>query len=89
MVDPSILEGVQSLFKQAQKDDFAFLALLILTGIFYNFYFKEKPDPYHHVWFEKPQTADANAKGEDTRDIAVKLEESVCNLWVSHFCYKS
>ena len=77
MVDPSFFAGVESLLQQAQKDDFAFLALIILTGIFYNVYIKEKPDPYHHVWFEKPQTADANAKGADTRDIGVKLEESV------------
>ncbi|PMD38570.1 riboflavin synthase domain-like protein [Hyaloscypha variabilis F] len=79
LVDPSIL-GVQSLLQQAQKDDFAFLALIILTGIFYNVYIKEKPDPYHHVWFERPQATDANAKGADTRDIGVKLEESKKDL---------
>ena len=79
LVDPSIL-GVQSLLQQAQKDDFAFLALIILTGIFYNVYIKEKPDPYHHVWFERPQATEGNAKGADTRDIGVKLEESVCRI---------
>jgi NADPH-ferrihemoprotein reductase len=79
LVDPSIW-GVQSLLQQAQKDDFAFLALVILTGIFYNVYIKENPDPYHHVWFERPQATDANAKGADTRDIGVKLEESVCRI---------
>jgi len=77
MVDPSLFAGVDCLLQKAQKDDFAFLALIILTGIFYNVYIKEKPDPYHHVWFEKPQTADANAREADTRDIGVKLEESV------------
>ncbi|KAE9368872.1 putative NADPH-cytochrome P450 reductase [Stipitochalara longipes BDJ] len=80
LVDPSIFGGVESLIRQAQKDDFAFLALIILTGIFYNVYIKEKPDPYHHVWFERPQAADANARGPDTRDIGVKLEDSKKDL---------
>lgn len=77
LVDPSILSGVETLLQHTQKDDLVFLALIILTGIFYNVYIREKPDPYHHVWFERPQTADANAKGADTRDIGVKVEESV------------
>ena len=39
----------------------------------------DRPDPYHHVWFEKPQVADAAASGKpkETRDIAQKLEETV------------
>jgi hypothetical protein len=80
LMDPSILGGVESILQHTQKDDLAFLALIILSGIFYNVYIKEKPDVYHHVWFERPQAADANAKGADTRDIGVKLEESVCPL---------
>lgn len=75
-VDPSMFAGVDSLLQQARKDDFAFLALIILTGIFYNVYIKEKPDPYHHIWFERPQAADAFAKEADTKDIGAKLEES-------------
>jgi NADPH-ferrihemoprotein reductase len=77
LVDPSVFWIIESLIQHTQKDDVAFLALIILTGIFYNLYLKEKPDPYHHVWFERPQATDANAKGADTRDIGVKLEESV------------
>ena len=77
LVDPSVFEGIENILRYTQKDDVAFLALIILTGIFYNVYIKEKPDPYHHVWFERPQTADANAKGANTRDIAMKLGESV------------
>jgi NADPH-ferrihemoprotein reductase len=77
MVDTSSLASVGNFLQQTQKDDVAFLALIILSGIFYNLYIKEKPDPYHHVWFEKPQQTDANAEGADTRDIGVKLEESV------------
>jgi NADPH-ferrihemoprotein reductase len=77
MIGPTVFAGVESLLQQAQKDDFAFLALIIFTGIFYNVYIKQKPDSYHHVWFERPQAAAANAKGADSRDIGVKLEESV------------
>jgi hypothetical protein len=85
LVDSSTLEGVESLLLYAKKDDIAFLTLIILTGIFYNFYFKEKPDPYHHVWFEKPQAIDANAKGAATRDIGLKLEESVSSINLLNF----
>lgn len=82
MTEMSSLVKVESILQYTQKDDIAFLALVILSGIFYNFYIKEKPDPYHHIWFEKPQATDANAKGADTRDIGLKLEESVSRpLW--------
>ena len=39
----------------------------------------DRPDPYHHVWFEKPQIADAAASDrvKETRDIAQKLQETV------------
>ncbi|KUJ24516.1 riboflavin synthase domain-like protein [Mollisia scopiformis] len=39
------------------------------------FYLRDKPDPYLHVWFEKPQQIEANRREPETRDIAVKLEE--------------
>ena len=82
MAEMSTLVSVESILQHTQKDDIAFLALIILSGIFYNFYIKERPDPYHHIWFEKPQATDANAKRADTRDIGLKLEESVsCPLW--------
>ena len=77
LVDPSVFNVVEDILQHTQKDDLVFLVLIILSGIFYNVYIKEKPDPYHHVWFEKPQATDANAKAADTRDIGVKLEESV------------
>ena len=39
----------------------------------------DKPDPYHQLWFEKPQVSDAAAGGKpkEARDIAQKLEETV------------
>ncbi|GAB7355567.1 hypothetical protein MBLNU459_g6040t1 [Dothideomycetes sp. NU459] len=38
----------------------------------------DRPDPFHHVWFEKPQETDAagNVRPKETRNIAQKLEES-------------
>lgn len=76
VVDISSLASLQVILQRSQKDDLAFLAFAILSGIFYNFYIREKPDPYHHVWFEKPQQTDGSRK-VDTRDIASKLEETV------------
>lgn len=39
----------------------------------------DRPDPYHNLWFEKPQEKDSagNARAKETRNIAQKLEESV------------
>jgi NADPH-ferrihemoprotein reductase len=39
----------------------------------------DRPDPYHHIWFEKPQIADAPAttRVRETRDISQKLKETV------------
>ncbi|KAH6667776.1 NADPH-cytochrome P450 reductase [Halenospora varia] len=68
--------GLKGILQHSQKDDTAFLVFLLLTCIFYTFIFKDKPDPYRHVWFEKPQATDVNVKGADTRDIGQKLEET-------------
>jgi NADPH-ferrihemoprotein reductase len=73
----SSFSAFESILQHTQKDDVVFLALIILSGVMYTLFIKDKPDPYHHIWFEKPQVADANAKGVDTRDIGTKLEESV------------
>ena len=77
IVDMSSCASVDSLLQHTQKDDVVFLAFILLSGIFYNLYIKEKPDPYNHIWFEKPQQTDANARGADTRDIGIKLDENV------------
>ncbi|KAH0362699.1 riboflavin synthase domain-like protein, partial [Aureobasidium melanogenum] len=38
----------------------------------------DRPDPYHHVWFEKPQIADSAASDrvKETRDISKKLRDT-------------
>jgi NADPH-ferrihemoprotein reductase len=76
-IESSSLIGVESILEHFQKDDAVFLALAILTGIFYTFYVRDKPDPYRHVWFEKPQQTDSNGKGPETRDISLKIETGV------------
>lgn len=76
-IESSSLIGVERILEHIQKDDAIFLALVILSGVLYNFFIKDKPDPYRHVWFEKPQQTDVNRKGPDTRDIGLRLEESV------------
>jgi NADPH-ferrihemoprotein reductase len=77
IVDVSSWLGLESILHYTQNDDVAFLAFIILTGLFYSLVIKEKPDPYHNLWFEKPQSTNANTKEADTRDIGAKLEESV------------
>ncbi|TVY86603.1 NADPH--cytochrome P450 reductase, partial [Lachnellula willkommii] len=74
--------ALQSLLHHTRKDDVAFLALIIFSGIIYTRFIQDKPDPYHHVWFEKPQATDASGKGAETRDIGQKLEESKKDLVV-------
>lgn len=78
LVDISSPVSMESILRRTRKDDYAFLAFIILCVIFYNIYIKQKPDPYYHVWFQKPQKTDANARGTDTRDIGEKLEDAVC-----------
>lgn len=78
--------ALQSILHHTRKDDVAFLALAIFSGIFYTRFIKDKPDPYHHVWFEKPQATDSNGKGAETRDIGQKLEESVSRGTYSSTC---
>ncbi|EFX05108.1 NADPH cytochrome p450 reductase [Grosmannia clavigera kw1407] len=41
----------------------------------------ERPDPYNHVWFEKPQSKNAEkSDGLQTRDIALRLEQLNTNV---------
>jgi NADPH-ferrihemoprotein reductase len=48
-------------------------AAYLLRGIAW-----DKPDPYHHVWFERMGSKDGASSGpKATRDIAKKLQETV------------
>lgn len=39
----------------------------------------DKPDPFHHVWFERPQLREGGvpSKPQATRNIAQKMKEAV------------
>ncbi len=78
-VDISSLADYHRLLRQLEIDDFAFLSLFLFLSVCYSLrgVVWDKPDPYHHLWFEKPQTANAGADGATTRDIGLKLEQSV------------
>ncbi|KAH8671759.1 hypothetical protein BGZ60DRAFT_527211 [Tricladium varicosporioides] len=78
---PSVLELYIPCWKP-QKDDIAFLCILIFTGLLYNIFIKDQPDPYHQLWYEKPQSIDGNAKKPETRDIGQKVEENGKDLVV-------
>jgi NADPH-ferrihemoprotein reductase len=78
-MESSTVNMEQLLLRRPELDDFAFLGFVILLslgyclrGVVWN-----KPDPYHHMWFEKPQAGSIGAKSEATRDIGQKLEQTV------------
>lgn len=62
-----------------ESDDIAFLTFVLLLGICYSLrgVTWDKPEPFHHLWFEKPQSDLAGSKIQGTRDIGIKLEKSV------------
>lgn len=78
-IDITLVPGLERLFQQLKLDDLAFLGFIILLGACYTSrgIVWAKPDPYHHLWFEKPQAGDEDQKAKTTRDIALKLEQSV------------
>ncbi|KAH8597526.1 putative NADPH-cytochrome P450 reductase [Bisporella sp. PMI_857] len=59
-------------------DDVALLGLILLLGLCFSLkgVLWDKPDPYHHLWFEKPQSDVATSQNQQTRDIGLKLEQS-------------
>jgi NADPH-ferrihemoprotein reductase len=51
-------------------------AAYLLRGIVW-----DKPDPHHHIWFERMGSKDGASSGpKATRDIAKKMEEAVSFL---------
>ncbi|KAH6718218.1 hypothetical protein BKA61DRAFT_545277 [Leptodontidium sp. MPI-SDFR-AT-0119] len=79
LADVYSLAGVKNILQTHQKDDAAFLAFVLLCTLFY-LKIRDKPDPHHHLWFEKPQAGASNGQKAETRDIGVKLEESKKNF---------
>jgi NADPH-ferrihemoprotein reductase len=78
-VDIELIAAAQRLLYQLQVDDIAFFGICVFLGVCYSLrrILYEKPDPHHHLWFEKPQGADADSKEANTRDIGLKLEQTV------------
>ncbi|PVH73461.1 riboflavin synthase domain-like protein, partial [Cadophora sp. DSE1049] len=37
---------------------------------------RDKPDPHHHLWFEKPQASTSSGQSAETRDVGQKLEQT-------------
>jgi NADPH-ferrihemoprotein reductase len=76
----SLLEFTQ-LVKPTSYSDVAALGLLALgsTGYLLRGIAWDKPDPYNHLWYERPQEKDGAGPNvqKETRNIAQKLEESV------------
>ncbi|OCK75376.1 riboflavin synthase domain-like protein [Lepidopterella palustris CBS 459.81] len=75
----TLLEFVQ-LAKPSSYTDVAALGLIALgsAGYLLRGVAWDKPDPYHHLWYERPQEKDIIARNakKETRNIAQKLEES-------------
>lgn len=68
-------------YDQLTLDDCIGLLVILVVTIAYlsHGYLWDKPDPYHHLWFEKPQARSVvNNLPAQTRNIATKLEERVC-----------
>ncbi len=72
----------------AAVDDVAVLGIFALfsAGYLTRGRLWDKPDPYHHLWFERPQDSQLGARNlkKETRNIAQKLEEAV-----SFACYQT
>src|SRR4051794_27986786 len=79
----SSIPQVSAILSKVYVDDIAACALIaiastacLLRGIAW-----DKPDPYAHIWYERPQKKLAGTLKNETRDIAEKLGESVGTLF--------
>lgn len=80
-VSSNTFTDIVKLSQSASYDDVLVLILIILGSVGYLLrgIVWDKQDPYHHVWFERPQESGASARQmkKRTRNIAEKLEEVV------------
>ena len=74
-----LFPDINDLVSNVQLDDIAacvviavFSAVFLLRGIAW-----DKPDPYYHIWFERPQKQISGDIVKETRHIATKMRESV------------
>lgn len=78
---PEIFDQVITISK---PKSFADLVILIVTIIALFGYLArdktwDKPDPYHHLWFERPQLKNGSKRSasKQTRNIAQRMEDLV------------
>jgi len=78
-MDSSTTNITALLLRRPEFDDIAFLGVVLLLSICYSLkgIAWARPDPHHHLWFEKPQSDIVSSKSKETRDIGLKLEQSV------------
>ena len=81
---------IRDVSRGASYDDVAVFGILALfsTGYMLRGKVWDKPDPYHHLWFERPQDNQLSARNakRETRNIAKKLEEAVSLLPIILHC---
>lgn len=79
------LTDITKLSQRTSYDDILVLVLTVLglIGYLLRGIVWDKQDPYHHVWFERPQESEAGARQREkkTRNIAEKLQEAVRTLF--------
>ncbi|KAK9413791.1 putative NADPH--cytochrome P450 reductase [Seiridium unicorne] len=75
---PPASQNVLELLKPATYTDAAALAVFAAASAAYTLrkYTWDKPDPFQHIWYERPQASDgAGSAARTTRNIAERLEE--------------
>lgn len=79
LVENSLITGFESIIRKSETDDVLLLMAVLAGSVAYSLYtlFGNKPDKYHHLWFEKPQLMGDNSRKAATRDVGLKLEKSV------------
>lgn len=81
---PETLQELAQLAKPTSYADIAALGIVALgsAGYLLRGIAWDKPDPYNHLWYERPQLKDGAARNanKETRNIAQKMEEANKNL---------
>ncbi|RDW77870.1 hypothetical protein BP5796_05722 [Coleophoma crateriformis] len=72
----SHLAALDTLLIQTHIDDIIFILYAVVSYTLYHRYVKEKPDPYHHIWFDRPQSINGSCKTAESRNISTKLDEN-------------
>ncbi|KAJ5168353.1 uncharacterized protein N7482_003947 [Penicillium canariense] len=87
-IPPELLQAISKYATPTGIADYTALAILLGTGAtcLSRGLLWDKPDPYHHLAFEKPQLKDGGLVGananKETRNIAQRMEETGKNIVV-------